>query len=66
MKKISRIAEFRKSRGLTQERLAEMAGLHRVLIARYEAGITKPSVDSLVKIAGALHVTVDDLIEKAG
>ena len=66
MEKISKLAQVRKSKGLTQEKLSELSGIHRVLIARYESGNIKPSVDSLVKLAGALHVPVDDLIEKAG
>ena len=47
---------------LSQEKLAEKAGLSTVFISRVERGIESPSVDSLVKIAKALGVRVCDLV----
>ena len=47
---------------LTQEKLAEKAGLSTVFISRVERGKESPSVDSLVKIAKALNVRVRDLV----
>ena len=49
---------------LSQEKLAEKAGLSTVFISRVERGIESPSVDSLVKIAKALDVKVRDLVKK--
>jgi transcriptional regulator with XRE-family HTH domain len=46
----------------SQERLAEKAGLSTVFISRVERGKESPSVDSLVKIAGALGLRVSDLV----
>jgi len=51
----------RKSAGLSQERLAEKAGLSTVFISRIERGKESPSVDSLVKIAKALRMSAHDL-----
>ena len=48
---------------LSQERLAEKAGLSTVFISRVERGIESPSLDSLVKIAKALGVHVRDLVK---
>ena len=48
---------------LSQERLAEKAGLSTVFISRIERGIESPSVDSLVKLAKALGVRVQDLVK---
>ena len=51
---------------MTQEQLARAAGIHRVTIARYEAGATSPTVRSLEKIAAALNVPVSDLVDGKG
>jgi transcriptional regulator with XRE-family HTH domain len=50
--------------GLSQEALAEKAGLSTVFISRIERGIESPSFDSLVKIAKALKVRVRELVAK--
>ena len=58
------LAEIRKERGLTQARLSDLSGVARVTIARYETGKSSPTVDTLTKLAGALHVTVDKIIRR--
>ena len=52
---------YRKKRGNTQEKLAEMADINEKLIGFYETGKRIPPVINLVAIAEALEVTVDDL-----
>lgn len=52
----------RKDAGLSQEKLAEKAGLSTVFISRVERGKESPSVDNLVKIARALGVRVRELV----
>jgi ribosome-binding protein aMBF1 (putative translation factor) len=47
---------------LSQEKLAEKAGLSTVFISRVERAKESPSVDSLVKIARALNVPVRKLV----
>ena len=47
---------------LSQEKLAEKAGLSTVFISRVERGVESPSLDSIVKIAKALGVRVRDLV----
>jgi transcriptional regulator with XRE-family HTH domain len=54
----------RKVAGFSQERLAEKAGLSTVFISRVERGKESPSVDSLVKIARALGVSVHELVNE--
>ena len=56
------ILSERKEAGLTQEKLAEKAGLSTVFISRLERGRESPSVDNLVKIAKALGTRVRDLV----
>ena len=50
------IREARRSRGFSQEKLAEKAELHPTYIGEVERGVKNISVDALVRIAGALKV----------
>ena len=49
---------LRKKKGLTQAKLAELCGLSRVQISRIESSVSEPSLDSLMKIATVLRVTL--------
>jgi transcriptional regulator with XRE-family HTH domain len=49
---------------MTQEQLAAVSGVHRVSIARIETGKISPKAETLMRLAQALGVTVDDLIDK--
>ena len=57
-----RIASLRKERKLSQEKLAELADLHRTYIGAIERGERNPSVSSLVRIANGMNVHVRDLV----
>lgn len=57
-----KIAETRKTKGLSQDELAELATLNRVTIARYETGKAEPGAQALNRIADALEVTTDELL----
>jgi transcriptional regulator with XRE-family HTH domain len=48
---------------LSQEALAELAGLERRSIQRYESGARDPRFSDLLMIAHALHVHVRDLLD---
>lgn len=56
-----KLQQIRKSKGLTQERLAELAGVHEKHISKLELGTYKPSFDTLSKIVNALGLNVDDV-----
>jgi transcriptional regulator with XRE-family HTH domain len=56
-----RVAEVRKSKGVTQEQLAALTGLDRVAIAYIETGKRMPRVTSIYKIAVGLGVDVSEL-----
>jgi len=58
----SKIRERRKVLGLTQEQLAELAGISVNFLARMEMTARTPSFDTLVRIADALGVEVSDLL----
>ena len=58
-----RIESLRKKRGLSQEKLARLADVSNNTIIKIEAGKNQnPTLDTLKKIAKALEVSVDDLI----
>ena len=57
-----RIKRFRMERSLSQENLGEMISSTGNHISRIERGMRIPSVDTLILIANALHVTSDDLL----
>lgn len=57
-----RIRRLRKERGLTQQTLAEMSGQEPSNISHIERGATKLSLPTLVSVANALEVTVDQLL----
>ena len=59
-KKIKLIRTFR---GLTQKELGEACGIHEVAIRKYELGKNLPKPEQLRKIADALGVNVNSLME---
>ena len=50
------IAYYRKKRGLTQEQLAEKAGVERSRISKTEIAWTGTSLDMVYRIADALEI----------
>ena len=52
---------LRESKGLTQERLAEMSGLSLDYIGKIEVCINKPGLRALIKISNALDVELKEL-----
>lgn len=58
-----KIKQLREQKRLTQEALAEKAGLSLGYIARLEIGRHDPSLSTLVKLAKALKVKVTELLE---
>ena len=58
----TRVRRLRKARGLTQQTLAELSDQEPSNISHIERGATKLSLPTLVNIANALEVTVDELL----
>jgi len=55
------ITIIRERQGLTQEKLAELAGLHRAYIGQIERGEKNIGLKNLEKIAKALDVSIKEL-----
>ena len=57
-----KLQELRKSRGLTQEELAEALYVSRTAVSKWESGRGYPSIDSLKEISNYFSVTIDELL----
>ena len=59
------LKKYRNKLGLTQEALARKANISYNTIIKLETkGITDPRMETLVRLAGALEITLDDLVRK--
>jgi transcriptional regulator with XRE-family HTH domain len=57
------LLRIRQARKLSQEALAFQAGIHRTQISTFESGQRQPLLGTLVRLAGALEVNVETLLE---
>jgi len=55
-----KLKQIRKSKGLTQERLAELAGVHEKHISKLETGVYFPTYNTLSKVLKALDISIED------
>lgn len=60
---MSRIQEARASRGMTQQELSDLAKISRTGLSLIETGAAEPKIETLKKIAQALDVSWQSLIE---
>lgn len=56
-----RINEIRKERGITAQSMADMLHINLRSYRNYESGDREPSVESIIKIADILDISVDYL-----
>ena len=59
-----RLRSYRTGQGLSQEKLAERAGLHPTYIGQVERGEKNLTIESLEKITSALDVPMANVFEK--
>ena len=57
------IRKLRLSKRLTQEKLAQLLGVDRTAIAKWESGDQHPRVNTIPKLARVLGCTIDDLFD---
>ena len=55
------LVQLRKLKSLTQEDIAEIAGVSRQAVAKWESGETVPDLEKCRLLANALGVSLDDL-----
>ena len=58
-----KVREERRKRGLTQEELGKIAGMHRTYIGAVERGEKNLTLTNLQRIARVLNVKTADLLE---
>ncbi|MFH1856007.1 MAG: helix-turn-helix transcriptional regulator [Candidatus Omnitrophota bacterium] len=64
---LKNLAKLRKEKGLTQEGLARKADIsYHTMIKLENGGIKNPKIETVVKLAEALNLKLEDLIEKSG
>lgn len=56
-----KIKELRKSKGFTQEKLAELANIDAKHLSKIENGVHKPSYDTLKKLSDILNFNLQDI-----
>lgn len=59
----SRLKQLRLEKGFSQKDIARILDMHHINYGRYERGDSRPSADTLTKLADALDVSVDYLLE---
>lgn len=57
------LLRVRQARKLSQENLADRADIHRTQISLLEGGRRQPLMETLLRLAGALDVPVETLVE---
>ncbi len=56
------LKRLREARGLTQQKLAELSAVPRPTLAHLESGAANPTLGVMLKVAHALHASVEELI----
>ncbi len=59
-----RLKELRKTRGISQVKLAADLNISQNSISRYENGVREADYKTLIAIADYFHVSVDYLLER--
>ena len=65
MKLPEKIVTLRKSRGLSQEALAEQLGISRQAVSRWEQGSAQPDAGNLFQLSRLFQVSADYLLDDA-
>lgn len=56
------IQKYREAAGMSQEQLAEAAGLSAIFISSIERGVKSPSLENFIGIVNILDITADPLL----
>lgn len=55
---------FRKNANISQEKLAELANVHRTYISQIERGLKSPTIEVVFSICNALTIKTSDFIKE--
>ena len=58
------LKKIREKNNWTQDKLAQKIGVSQQCVAKWETGKAKPRADMLIKLAGILNCTVDELLKE--
>ncbi|MDR0490078.1 MAG: helix-turn-helix domain-containing protein [Oscillospiraceae bacterium] len=58
-----RIQELRKGKGLSQEQLADVLGVSRQAVSKWESGLSLPEVEKLIAMSILFEVTIDYILK---
>ncbi|MBR1438596.1 MAG: helix-turn-helix transcriptional regulator, partial [Synergistaceae bacterium] len=57
------IKQLRKSKGLTQNKLAELLNISTMTVRRWEWGERKPDITVMPKLANTLNTSINELMD---
>lgn len=57
-----RLKEIRKEKGLKQQDVSEMTGIHVITLSGYEIGKNEPNIEAMIRLADAYDVSLDYLV----
>lgn len=58
-----RVKSLRTAKKLSQEKLAELSGLHSTYIGQIERGEKSPTIESIYKISEGLNISLSDFFK---
>lgn len=63
MKFSEKIQHFRYSKGYSQEELADICGVSRQSVSKWELGLSLPSTESLIILSSIFNIEIDEILE---
>ncbi|QOR34953.1 helix-turn-helix transcriptional regulator [Clostridium sp. 'deep sea'] len=57
-----KLKQLRKQHKISQENLAELLGISRQVVSKWENGLSKPETNNLLKIAKIFNISVEELV----
>lgn len=57
-----KLQKLRKESNMSQEKIAELVGVSRQSVSKWEIGLSKPDTENLIHLAEIYHVSLDELI----
>ena len=60
-----RIQSLRKSKGMSQEELADAVGVSRQAVSKWESGLSDPNTTNLISLGRLFGVTAESLLKEA-